>query len=246
MKAFALVLLCALAAVQGRYTGLQTTRTAAALGENPYVVHLRIAVGTSGLLETCAGSLIGSRWVLTAASCVADARFIWLRYGVVNVINPELVLETTQVRPNNDIALVTYGRDVQSTDNIRPVIPVGQPGATGTVCAFGGGEAAGPGETLNCYEVDISEEDGTLTVSSDDFEPTMYDLGAAVVSDGAQVGLLVEALGKYVATSPYTAWIEQETGLVLSPAIPDVTTEAEPEASEEASDEASPEAVHFV
>lgn len=233
MKVIALVLLCAFAAVQGRSAVVQSTRSLAALGENPWVVHLRIAVSTSGLLNTCTGTLIGNSWVLTAASCLTNVRFIWVRYGVVNVINPSLVTENSAVRIHpgydaasgaNNIGLISINRVVHNTDNIAPVnlalsdeLP-----DSAKFCGFGDDGAGGPGEQLSCAELSLEGEgDGAIAVSGD-AEASKFDVGASLVSDGVLVGVLVsgaddESAGSFVAVSGYIDWIEEETGLQFNP-----------------------------
>ncbi|XP_030030987.2 serine protease 28 [Manduca sexta] len=236
MKAFAIILLCIFAAVQGRSAGVQSTKSAAALGENPWLVHLRIAVSTSGLLNTCAGSLIDQRWVLTSASCLSDARFIWIRYGVVDVISPSLVTESSAVRVHpeynaatgeNDIALISINRAVHSVDNVAPIglaqssdIP-----SSGRFCGFGEDDSA-PGETLSCFGVSLSEEDGKLSASSDAGEVSEFDIGAAVVNDGVQIAVVVGASSdngaRLMPVNSYVRWIEETANISLSPeAVPE-------------------------
>ncbi|GBP82151.1 Factor V activator RVV-V gamma [Eumeta japonica] len=231
MKVLALILACALATAQGRSAKVATTAVgrAAALGENPWVVHLRLAVSTSGFLNSCAGSLISSSWVLTSAGCIADARFIWIRYGLVNVVNPELVTETTAVRPHatDDIAVVGINRFVASTDNIAPVglasSDAEMPSA-GRFCAWGADENDAPAELLQCYDVELSSADGLLVA---DVSATRFDVGAPLVSDGIQVGLAVSSadgetmtlikindkITEFIQPGGYLAWISQQTGI---------------------------------
>lgn len=227
MKGFALVLLCALVAVQARHTSLvKSTAVRAALGENPWVVHLRIAVSTSGLLETGAGTLINERWVLAAASSIVDARFIWTRYGVVNVINPSLVTENSIVTTHdgynpqtgaNNIGVININRVVQSTDNISPVaLATATSGSSATLCIFGATDEGAPGESLECSVVTLEESDDGLIIT--DSSATEFDLGAGLVEDGVQIGLVAKAGDEEspavaLAIADYLEWIESATGL---------------------------------
>ncbi|KAH9634616.1 hypothetical protein HF086_009268 [Spodoptera exigua] len=160
--------------------------------------------------------------------CVSSSRFIWARYGAVDVIRPSLVTENslTSIHPEydpitgaNNLALININRDVQSTENISPISLSGSISESGSFCAFGA-DGDKPAEQLICYEASISQDEDGLNVSGD-FEVSEFDLGAPVVSEGVQVGLLTGADGSFTGISSYIAWIEKETGLVFNPeAVP--------------------------
>ncbi|CAH0757935.1 unnamed protein product [Diatraea saccharalis] len=196
-------------------------RESSALGENPWVVHLRMAMSSGTTLNSCAGSLIGQRWVLTSISCITGRTFIWVRYGVVEVIRPSLVTETNAVQMNNELglALININRNVEFTDVISAVGIAGSGAAvpaSGKFCGFGASESGGPGENLACFNVNVEvQEDGTLVGQSD--ELTRFDLGGALVVDGVQYGVLVEAGDRNVFVNPAVAreWIEDVTGIDL-------------------------------
>ncbi|XP_013183860.2 chymotrypsin BII [Amyelois transitella] len=258
MKAFALILLFIVAAVQARSTGFKNAQLAPLSGSAPSLVHLRLAVSTSGLLRTCAGSIIDSRWLLTSASCVAPARFIWSRYGAVDVIRPELVLETSSVdvnvriHPNynaatgaNNIALISLNRNVEFTSSI--VAPVlASEGAeipsSGSFCAYGQNENNGPGEQLRCVSVEVqSDDNGAIVASSADGQPTDFDVGAPLIVDGVQYGILVDpASGTFLNPAGYRDWIESTAGITLP------TGEDDSSSEEDSSDEDSSEEVDAV
>ncbi|XP_059062105.1 chymotrypsin BII-like [Achroia grisella] len=224
MKVFALFLLCLIAAAQSRSTGSNAGKsTLAEAGQNPSIVHLRVAIGTSGLLQTCAGSLINSRWVLTTASCLNDARFIWIRYGAVDVISPELVTESSAVRLNpgynaqtgaNNIGLISINRAVESSENISPVNVAGQDDEvpeSANFCAYGQ-EGEGPGESLSCINVDLSVgEDGSIVAESEEGEASRFDIGAPLIVDGVQYGILISPDGTFLNPASYRDWIAIET-----------------------------------
>ncbi|CAH2244688.1 trypsin-like [Pararge aegeria] len=231
MKGFGVALFCLVVAVQGRNLDVDgLSGSPAQLGENPWLVHLRVTKLTGGgLLSSSVGSLIGSSWVLTAASAVQDARFVWIRYGAVDPIRPELVTETSTVRIHpeynaatgeNNVALVSINRIVQPTDNIKPVtlaaagseIP-----SSGRLCGFGG-ENNIPGERLQCLEADLTVEGETITAKGTGSVPSEFDIGSPLVSDGVQYGVLSSVDGTapvYLKTSLYRAWIQEVTGTIV-------------------------------
>ncbi|KAI8433992.1 hypothetical protein MSG28_012143 [Choristoneura fumiferana] len=209
-------------------------RSLAALGENPWVVHLRLAVSTSGFLETCVASLIDSTWLLTSASCVHDARFIWARFGCIEVIRAELVLETSAVRVHplfregNDVALVALNRVVDFTQNIA-VIPLpaqdADVGVSGNFCAYGENDDNTPGDYLSCYDVDIITINDLALVAGDDLSVSKFDVGAPLVDNGVLIGS-VAAAGEdegtvvFTRTSAYIDWIVSQTGIQLGREAP--------------------------
>ncbi|CAH0587898.1 unnamed protein product [Chrysodeixis includens] len=238
MKGFAFVLLCALVAVQGRSTAVESSsRQVANLGENPYVVHLRIAVATSGFLNVCAASVIAPQWVLTAASCLEDSRYVWVSFGAVNVINPSLVFEAgpAGVRSLNDLAIYTANNravEINGNANIAPIALAAAAGAdSGKLCVYGANAAGSAGEILSCGNVGLeAQEDGSIIINSDEISASKFDIGAAVVSDGVQVAVVVGAsdanAGVVVSVEDYLPWIQQETGLNFNAqAVPEVAPE---------------------
>ncbi|XP_050350420.1 serine protease 28-like [Nymphalis io] len=199
-----------------RSTGVGSLSTPAQNGENPWVVHLRVAASDNdGLLRTCVGSIVDASWVLTSASCVKNSRFIWIRYGAADVIRPELVTESTTVtiNPDNNLALIDINRKLQNTVNISP-IPLAASNTelptSGKLCVYGAVEGA-PGEKLSCFNVDLkANEDGSIVGSSDDGQATEFDFGAPLVSEGVQVGVLTdvtEGSAVFLNTAKYNEWI---------------------------------------
>ncbi|CAH2087206.1 unnamed protein product [Euphydryas editha] len=205
-------------------------------GENPWIVHLRVATNGNGLLTSCAGSIINQSWVLTTASCIANSRFIWIRYGALNIIHPELVTESTTVRnhPTADIALIGLNRVLDNTgkllhvstnnraekDNIGPISiadAAAEMPESGRVCGWGASESGTPGEILNCFDADLQvQEDGTIAAVSEEGQATEFDLGAPLVSDGVQYGVLSsvsDGQAVYVNPAQYRGWISDITGL---------------------------------
>ncbi|KPJ11502.1 A-kinase anchor protein 17A [Papilio machaon] len=180
---------------KGRSTGLDAPITAVSLAENPWVVHLRIAYNFGdGQLKSCVGSLINERWVLTSTACVMNLRYAWIRYGAANVNNPELVTETSSSRFNNRVGLIRINSEIEFTPTISPVelatardeLP-----ETGTLCGYGAQEDGSAGETLNCFEFTLSERRHDVFEGTSDVQTTVYDIGAPLVSNGKQIGILV-------------------------------------------------------
>nr|ABR88240.1 serine protease SP1 [Heliothis virescens] len=239
MKGFAFVLLCALVAVQGRQVAI--SRSPAALGENPWVVHLRVAVETSGNLNSCVGSLIDNQWILTAASCLSGSRFIWVRYGAVDVIRPSLVTENSNIRIHPqyswatgafNVGLISINRNVEPTANISPVALVGEASDSATFCGYGASEDGQPGEQLSCYSGSVEErEGGFLAFNGEGAEASKFDIGAPIVSNGVQVAVVTGAAGDDSAelwpVESILSWIEEMSGISVSPeAVAEVAPEA--------------------
>ncbi|XP_026333418.1 uncharacterized protein LOC113240352 [Hyposmocoma kahamanoa] len=163
---------------------------------------------------------------------IHSARFVWIRYNAVNVINPELVTEsnTFRVHPNfnantgaNNIGLVSVNRFVESTDTIAPVAlsrDAEVPEST-ILCIWGeddDGEDV-PGEQLQCNEVNVYEEEEEGIVAHGNIAASRFDLGTPLVSDGVQIAYMVAPTagnyisGKYIR--PDVDWINSITGLDL-------------------------------
>ncbi|KAL0870348.1 hypothetical protein ABMA27_005359 [Loxostege sticticalis] len=226
-----IIYLCAFIHIRSaRSTGVDTGRSLASVGDNPWVVHITVAVSTSGFLNTCAGSLIDGRWVLTSASCITDARFIWIRYGAVDRISPQLVTELTNVRQfithpeydaatgQNDIALLDINRYVLNPPNsaIQPVALATDSAdlpESAKFCNFGIDDTGAPGDVLSCVNVAPSaKEDGSISA---DAESTEFDVGAPLVQDGVQYGILTkvgESSG-FLNPAAYLDWIQEVTGV---------------------------------
>ncbi|CAH0725085.1 unnamed protein product, partial [Brenthis ino] len=222
MKAFVFALLCVVAAVQARsadFGGLY--RTPAQAGENPWVVHLRVAsIPGQGLLSSCVGSLISESWVLTSASCVEGLRFVWIRYGALNPITPELVTESSQFTVNEDgnLALISLNRVTEINENIAPIALADHEDvpASGKFCGYGAESNVLKDEELSCFELAMeTDEDGNIVGTGDEL-PSPYDLGAPIVSDGVQVGVLnsVNENGAVIVNpAKYRDWIESVSGV---------------------------------
>ncbi|XP_045775936.1 granzyme M-like [Maniola jurtina] len=236
MKGY-IALLCLVAAVQGRNWDAHGTRfsgSPAELGENPWVVHLRVTKSTGGgLLESCVGSLIGSSWVLTAASCVQDARFVWIRYAALDPVRPGMVTETSMVTINpgfnvtsgeNNLALVNINRVVETTDNIKPIAlaaPIAdgeEPPHQGRFCVYSG-RYDDSREVLQCFRANLDYlDDGTIVADEMGSLRFKFDVGSPLVSDGVQIGVLsglTERWSAFLQPALYRDWIQSVTGQSL-------------------------------
>ncbi|XP_061496238.1 acrosin-like [Rhineura floridana] len=103
-------------------------------GTWPWMVSIRTPF-RSGYQHTCGGSLIGAKWILTAAHCFKDKRYLtnWeLVFGATELSRPgpdaqlrffKRVVEHENYQPqqqNNDIALIELDDPIQCNDYIQP------------------------------------------------------------------------------------------------------------------------------
>ncbi|KAJ8711035.1 hypothetical protein PYW07_008277 [Mythimna separata] len=101
-------------------------------GQHPHHAALR-SVNSAGNVFTCGASVIAKEWVVTAASCIVHRIFIVVRAGVVSLLHPEYVFETTKCythplfiksvtsRQPNNIGLVALERPVVYTRLLKPI-----------------------------------------------------------------------------------------------------------------------------
>ncbi|CAG5059116.1 unnamed protein product [Parnassius apollo] len=91
---------------------------------------------------------------------------------------------------------------------------------TGTVCGYGVDEDNSPGEQLVCSEWILEPlEVGTTVGISEGVPPTRYDIGAPLVSNGVQIGVLTSLVEGPTAVfknpAIYRDWIKEQTGVEL-------------------------------
>ncbi|KAJ8726774.1 hypothetical protein PYW08_015171 [Mythimna loreyi] len=101
-------------------------------GQHPHHSTLR-SVNSAGSIFRCGGAVVAKEWVITSAQCVANRIFIVVRAGVISLLNPEYVFETTKwhthplfntaviSRQANNIGLVALERPVVYTRLLKPI-----------------------------------------------------------------------------------------------------------------------------
>ncbi|KAG7300382.1 hypothetical protein JYU34_015982 [Plutella xylostella] len=220
MKVLAIALLCVFASVQGRSTSRATNiadGTPAALGENPSVVHLRVARNGDTRLASCGAVLVSDTYILTTKTCLEKGQFIWMGFGLVETTRPEQVLEagsgTITLHPDEkvDLALIRSARAVDTSDNIQIASMEENLGSDGRACGFGASESDPEvaGETLKCVEIEDMVAVGE-TINAP-VVLTKFDLGQPLFSvDGELAGVLIDPTqGVYIRPNFYLDWINE-------------------------------------
>nr|XP_021191414.2 collagenase-like [Helicoverpa armigera] len=103
----------------------------AAEGQIPYQCSIRMVNGT-GSVFSCGCSLIDNKWVLTAAHCLANRFSFVVRFGVINVTRPEIMVESSHkyIHPEYDevragvqtadLALLGLDHYIPYSANVQP------------------------------------------------------------------------------------------------------------------------------
>lgn len=107
----------------------------------PWHVSLTISYANSTHRSYCGGSLISSRYILTAATCLLNAASIKADFGSISFSTPLQSLTTTkgmihpqfQAKTNaNNIAIIQLNEDVWYTNDKRAILLAGQSQASNT------------------------------------------------------------------------------------------------------------------